>query len=148
MTYSFKIDNEVPEITELTGNDEDLLASTPAAIVNSDYHYVLKSTVSDKGSGFEKLFFYFRRDTNVDTTGNRVLDPILKFKESSPGTEEYNYDTTAIEGASLDSYTVEGVSGITLYGKTIAGELDSKRTTFTPTTPSDITDTSDPAHTS
>ena len=141
MTYSFKIDNDAPAITTLTGNDEDLLSSTPAAIVNSDYHYVLKSTVSDAGSGFEKLFFYFRRDTNVDDTGNRVLDPILKFNENSPGEEEYNYGTTAISGANLDSYTVEGVSGVTLYGKTIAGSLDKeKRTIFTPTNAGDITD--------
>ena len=124
MTYSFYIDNTAPEIATLTGNDNDLLAESDVPLVaNSNYVYTLGSKISEEGSGFDKLFFYFCREKVTDGSKPRLLDVMTDYAV---------YSDAAVYSSELDSYTLtQGANTYTMYGKSYEGSLNDKRTTFT-----------------
>ena len=122
-TYLFNIDNTAPEITAVTGNGATL--ATNSAIKNSDGSYDVGGTVKESGSGLNKFFFYFLRDSESgvsDGSENRLLDPMIQSSSFSiAGTEGTDYNKYSISQDSTKSYT--------LYGKSYTGSLTS-RTSF------------------
>ena len=148
MSYTFSIDNTAPAFTKFEDSaGKSLLAASPSLIADDNYRFSMNGNVSDTGAGFEKFFFQFVRKNVTDGSAKRVLDPMLDFKETSPGDGQYNYSTTYAETkgsvtAVLSPYAVSqkdvessGTEGV-IYGKTYtasgSGEgLDAKRTSFT-----------------
>ncbi|WP_407425168.1 hypothetical protein [Treponema sp.] len=121
MTYTFYIDNTAPVISTFTVNDTySLLDSSSVPVIqNSNYKTTLDGTLTESGSGCERLFFYFMRDNVTDGSSPRLLDAMVKDSES------------VISG--LDSYTItqDSTNTYTMYGKTYSGSLDTARTSFT-----------------
>lgn len=121
MTYTFYIDNTAPEISTFTVNDTySLLDSASVPVIqNSNFKTTLDGTLTESGSGCERLFFYFLRNNVTDGSAPRILDAMVQNSESSL--------------SALDSYTIsqDSDSSYTMYGKTYSGSLDEERTTFT-----------------
>ncbi len=139
MTYTFYIDNTAPVISTLTVNDTySLLDESDVPVIqNSNYKTTLDGSLTESGSGCEKLFFYFLRDTVTDSSNPRVLDVMLD-KDSYNGDAETDKETNyygyeEAYTASLDTYTIsqDSSTSYTMYGKTYSGSLDTARTTFT-----------------
>ena len=130
-TYLFYIDNTAPEISSLSGNGSSLLESTVPSITNSNYFYDLSSTITEAGSGFDKFFFYFLRDSSVmsDGSSSRLLDPMLTYKGEDDDASEYSYTET--QGLTSYSISQDSSNSYTLYGKPYTGSLDEDRTSFT-----------------
>lgn len=125
--YTFYIDNTAPTFDTLTGNSVSLLDSTVPVVQNSNYAYTLAGSMTEAGSGLERVFFYFLRQDGTDTTGStkRVLDAVKTYST-------YSSDSTDFYVSSLKSYTLtQGSDTFTMYGKTYSGSLDENRTTFT-----------------
>lgn len=82
MTYTFYIDNTAPDLSNITANGTSLSVSQENPVSDSDYVFTLQGTFVDKGSGYERVAFYFLRDgkifgTGVDYTERLILDPLI-----------------------------------------------------------------------
>lgn len=126
-TYTFYIDNTAPAFNILKGNEQNLLGENVPVIQNSNYAYTLSGSMTEAGSGLERVLFYFLRQDGADTSGSskRVLDAMAKY-------DDYKSDTTDFYVSSLAEYKVsQGNETFTMYGKTYSGSLDYGGTTFT-----------------
>ncbi|MBO7639099.1 MAG: hypothetical protein J6S91_09000, partial [Treponema sp.] len=120
--YTLNIDNEAPELKKLKGNGDDL--ADGSTIQEKDYVYTLSGEVVEKGSGFERILFYFVRP------GKKIFNPMEK---QSGGV----YAETALSG--LQTYNlVSGDPDLKMYGKDIQGRV--KEFTFIPDTAADVTE--------
>ena len=129
-TFSFEIDNTPPTLEELKGNGENI-----EVIQNKDYIYTLSGKSSDdKGSGVERIVFYYMRK-NTDETSIRkelILDPMIdsgyaNAKIDMPG----SFDSVADGGIDLLTLEQEGSETCYLYAYKVAGASTTE--TFTPT---------------
>ena len=82
MTYTFYIDNTAPDLSNITANGTSLSESQENPVSDSDYVFTLQGTFVDKGSGYERVAFYFLRDgkifgTGADYTERLILDPLI-----------------------------------------------------------------------
>lgn len=126
-SYTLYIDNTAPTINTISGNNTAMVSGTTVTIADSSYVWTMKGSVSDTGSGFtHMLFYYLRSASNVLATANTcVLDPMISNSKSYLST--------------LDTSTItQGDDTFTVYGKTVSGSQTST-TTFTPTTAADVT---------
>ncbi|MCR5285736.1 MAG: hypothetical protein K6D95_09070 [Treponema sp.] len=136
-TYNLNIDNHAPEITAVykgsTDNSANYLSEDSAnTVTDSNYVYTMGGKVSETGSGFARLVFYYVRANAIDGetyTTEAVLDPLI-----TTGTADAK---AAISGLTRHSYT-QDTSTYYMYGKEIAGTLGADGFTFTATTASDI----------
>jgi hypothetical protein len=136
-TYNLNIDNHAPEITAVykgsTDNSANYLSEDSAnTVTDSNYVYTMGGKVSETGSGFARLVFYYVRANAIDGetyTTEAVLDPLI-----ITGTADAK---AAISGLTRHSYT-QDTSTYYMYGKEIAGTLGADGFTFTATTAADI----------
>ncbi|MCH5295495.1 MAG: hypothetical protein J1F14_06300 [Treponema sp.] len=82
MTYTFYIDNTAPDLSNITANGTILSVDQENPVSDSDYVFTLQGTFVDKGSGYERVAFYFLRDgkifgTDADYTEHLILDPLI-----------------------------------------------------------------------
>ncbi len=125
--YSFNLDNNAPAVT--AGIMENGMFSVPVPgqadekISDANYQYNIGAMVTDEdnGSGFERMFFYFRRSGTCGefkdiSAGSQVfLDPITGTKEKLSGLD-------SVEIEMLDTTKVK------LYGRTYEGSQPSGNT--------------------
>lgn len=121
--YTLNIDNEAPTLKNLKGNG-DVLANG-SVIAEKDYVYTLSGEVEEKGSGFERILFYFVRP------GKEIINPMVK--PTVVNQDEVVYAKTSITG--LDSYSL--ITDYQMYGKNIQGKVQEY--TFVPDTASEVT---------
>ena len=117
--YTLNIDNEAPELKKLKGNGDNL--ANGSTIEEKDYVYTLSGEVVEKGSGFERILFYFVRP------GKKLFNPMEKKNGDV-------YAETSLAG--LQTYNL-GDPDLKMYGKNIDGKV--KEFTFVPDTAADIT---------
>ena len=137
-TYSLNIDNDAPEITKIYKGSTDtaanyLDADSTNIIADSNYVYTMGGKVSESGSGFERLVFYYVRANAIDGQTyetEAVLDPLI-----TTGTSNAK---AAISGLKQRPF-IQGSNTYYLYSKEVAGTLGADGFTFTATTASDIT---------
>ena len=138
MTYTFYIDNTAPQISSVfkgssLAEDESNKITAGSEIADSDYIYTLGGKVDETGSGFDKVVFYYVRDTGFTTPA--ILDPFVTTGQDSAKAviatdglttvnvadnenlklygKELTSGTTAVVDASAGKYTFthSGVSG-------------------------------------
>ncbi len=121
--YTLNIDNEAPTLKNLKGNG-DVLANG-SVIAEKDYVYTLSGEVEEKGSGFERILFYFVRP------GKEIINPMVK--PTVVNQDEVEYAKTSIGG--LQTYSL--IPDYDMYGKNIQGRVQEY--TFVPDTASEVT---------
>lgn len=137
-SYSFNIDNDAPVMASLTGNGAALIeanadgiatsASGLQKISNSNYAYTIAGELTEDGSGFERMAFYFLRDASTLTSAtdkvSRIYDVMQEYKAS---------DTSSrVNVSDLTTKTItQGSNEYTLYGKEYTGTIAEDGTTFT-----------------
>ncbi len=121
--YTLNIDNEAPTLKNLKGNGDVL--EDDSVIAEKDYVYTLSGEVEEKGSGFERILFYFVRPDK------EIINPMVKPTVVNP--DEVEYAKTSIGG--LQPYSL--IPDYDMYGKNIQGKVQEY--TFVPDTASEVT---------
>ncbi len=103
-TYTINYDTTPPTIGAFTLNDGAFGAN--AKLQNSNLRLTLGGNVEDEASGFERLLFYFIRDTDAEHL--RVYDPQFDYTKNSTGSV-------------IDVSTDTSVSSLTTYGSSLYG---------------------------
>ncbi|MBP5359825.1 MAG: hypothetical protein J6Y69_11670 [Treponema sp.] len=121
--YTLNIDNEAPTLKNLKGNGDEL--ANGSIIAEKDYVYTLSGEVEEKGSGFERILFYFVRP------GKEIINPMVK-----PTGDVYA--KTSLNEAGIETFTlIPGDSGFEMYGKNIHGRVQEY--TFVPDSAAAVT---------
>ncbi|MCK9169396.1 MAG: Ig-like domain-containing protein [Treponema sp.] len=117
--YYLNIDNTAPTIG--TPQHNSAAVSTANVIQNSNYCYTFSDAITDAGSGFEKMLFYFVRNPG-DTTNGRIYDPMITHNEAYDTSTAYTADNSlAHSRVNLSDMDSEAIASTTLYGKTYTG---------------------------
>ena len=125
---NIKIDNTAPSLYNDDGQEITASGSSAVRLVSGDdiietvtqsnYSFTLGDDVTDIGSGFDKLVFYFERTNN--SSNLRLFDPMLKIEDSA---------------ISIDGTNVK-VNSEGLVVKTVTGKVSGA--SFTPSTATNI----------
>lgn len=125
-TFSFNVDNVGPVIGELkssTVTETNIETIEFNKLQNSNGFAEIGSTVSDAASGFYKLAYYFKKNGKIYNA----------FPKDDSGV--WCYPDSVDNGISAGTLTEDS----DLYGKTVAGTVNSTTLKFTPTTKANIT---------
>src|SRR5574344_870343 len=121
-TYSFKYDNDAPTVSSLVDSAENKIAMTK--LKNTNYVVTFGGSVTDGGSGFDKLAYFFKRTVDSTTTIELPIPGgnVSGYYADSSSAAVYKVDSTVTQD------TESGLYGVTLSG----GTRDSSNTyTFT-----------------
>ncbi|MBR1537065.1 MAG: hypothetical protein IJ630_09020 [Treponema sp.] len=122
MTYTFYIDNTAPELDSLfkgssLATDNSNLLADNAEISDSNYIFTLGGKVSEAGSGFDKVLFYYVRDgeksPGVNYTTPSILDSFVTSSQSDA--------KSVIATDGLTTISVNDNDSLKLYGKQLTG---------------------------
>ncbi len=122
MTYTFYIDNTAPELDSLfkgssLATDNSNLLADNAEISDSNYIFTLGGKVSEAGSGFDKVLFYYVRDgeksPGVNYTTPSILDSFVTSSQSDA--------KSVISTDGLTTISVNDDDSLKLYGKQLTG---------------------------
>src|SRR5574344_1337711 len=126
-TFALSLDNTAPTIETLAGNDDSLLVTSDVPVIqNSDYFYTLSGSLTEEDSGFQRLVFYFLRNTQTDGTANRVYDPMIAYSSTYDSSSAYattnSLSHSRTNVSDLTELTVaQGTSSYSMYGKQYTG---------------------------
>lgn len=113
--YEINVDNVAPSVTRLTnqaGADIDM-----SKIANSDYNVGIYGSITDTGSGFSRLAYFFRRTVKDETTielpimggtgdGSQITDSTWSFSDAKAFVETVETDGRIVKDTGTGLYGV------------------------------------------
>jgi len=94
-TIAVNYDNEPSTMTTLTNSSAAITTLNP--VVQSNNIYTIDSSVTESGSGFQRVAYYFVRDVGTDGTYYEASDRVYNPMESKTGNANRTYMNTLTE---------------------------------------------------
>ena len=109
MTYTFYIDNTPPTLSAINANGTELSTESENSVQDSEYKFTIDGSVTDTGSGYERLMFYYMRNgkisgTDTEFTNEYILDPLVTTGNADATVPE----SSKIPLAGLAEITIDG----------------------------------------
>ena len=116
--YLVHFDNTAPKIDNLTLNSV-AYEDSDKKIVNSNGYFTIGGQASDEGAGFERMSFYFMRESGTTITESRIYDVMIAPDANETDSKKQpNYiSTSGLATKTVTIGTGENAESFTIYGK-------------------------------
>lgn len=139
--YSLRIDNTAPSITKIyKGSDsENSPVLTQNYTVNDEnYIFTLGGKVTENGSGFERVVFYYVRENDASKNYNRqaILDPLVTSASGTADSKAYLFvdNGSGADGSTAiltkRTFTQDSTHSYDLWALAVPGKMKADGYTF------------------